>query len=385
MVDLLRALARGDLAAEDYSKLESLLAAEPAAAEPARFVTQAAAAGFIPLAYRHLVARAPFAVAPALAAALTAEFRRHAVSRFAMTRRLRELLAQLAAAGIDARPYKGPALAIQLLGNYAMRQFGDLDLLVRRRDAVPALQALTAAGLEPSDRHAPAWETFAREHRRHDYSLRDASTGTLVELHWALADRLDNVDGNVDWFMEEPATIDLLGAPVPVMSAERLLLALSIHGARHMWARLGWLADFAEVTRAHRLLDWDLALARARRIGFERGFAASVELAHHWFDVPRPARVPADSRTRRLVNIGDAHLRNVTAALPGLSDRLRWNWTAAPSAAGRARLMWRLATTPSDKDVSSDSLSSSFAWLYALPRGVRLVRSVLQEQTRNRA
>ncbi|HEY4660676.1 MAG TPA: nucleotidyltransferase family protein, partial [Terriglobales bacterium] len=51
--------------------------------------------------------------------------------------------------GIEFLAHKGPALAQLLYGNAAMRQFGDLDLIVRPRDVAPAKEAPVEAGYEP--------------------------------------------------------------------------------------------------------------------------------------------------------------------------------------------------------------------------------------------
>jgi len=59
-----------------------------------------------------------------------------------LVRRLRQLLSAFQASGIDVRPYKGPVLAIQLYGHYAMRQYRDLDLLVWPEQADEALRII---------------------------------------------------------------------------------------------------------------------------------------------------------------------------------------------------------------------------------------------------
>src|SRR5215207_3754046 len=51
-----------------------------------------------------------------------------------LTGRLLKLLTLLAAAGVEAVPFKGPLLALSAYGDSSMRQFADLDLLVRPAD-----------------------------------------------------------------------------------------------------------------------------------------------------------------------------------------------------------------------------------------------------------
>jgi hypothetical protein len=383
MLPLLRALGRGELRDDEYEHVGRLLAAEPTARDPQAFVAALGTTGYVPLAYRHLIGRARFPVEPALAAALSAEFRRHTLSRFRMTVRLRELLTALRAHGIDALPFKGPALAIQLYGNFAMRQFGDLDILVPPRQAGAALEVLKALGLRPAAGYPGNWEAFIRAERHHDFSLRDRETGTLVELHWSLAAPLDGVDVNMSWFLQQRETIDLLGATTQVLGPERLVLALSIHGARHIWARLSWVGELAEIIRRSPGIDWEIVRAEASRAGFTAPFAASVLLAHEWFDAPRPAWLGDDPSVRRLAEIARRPLSTVERDDGRLSDRLQWTWHAAPTGTERIRRLWRIVTIPSEKDVSTTLRSPWRSRFYVVARAGRLLRTALSDWIAN--
>lgn len=380
MLSLLRTIGRGDLTNDDYDRLRSLINGEPSTRDPESFVVALATTGYVPLAYRHLVARARFPLAAPLATALGAEFRRHALSRFDMTRRLRELLAALKTGGVDAMPFKGAALAIQLYGNFAMRQFGDLDILVAPGQVGRALEVLKSEGLRPCDGYPTAWDAYIRAARHHDFSLRDSTTGILVELHWSLAAPLDGIHVDMDWFMRGRDTIDLIGARTEVMRAEQLLLALSIHGARHIWARLSWLGELAEIIRRYPSLDWDVVRREARRAGFTRPFAASVLLAHEWFGSPRPTWLRGDSATRRLVAIAQRPLSTVTRDNGLLSDRLKWAWYASPSMPSRLGRLWRIVSIPSEKDVATTLQSAWLSLFYVVPRGLRLLRTAFRDR-----
>jgi hypothetical protein len=381
MLPLLRAIGRSELGASDYARVEAILAATPEAAAPDVFVEQVGTAGFLPFAYRHLVVRAPFSIREPLETAIRDAFTRHATTRFVMARRLRELLGVLAAADIDARPYKGPELAERLYGNFAMRQFGDLDIIVDPRQVGDAFRALSDAGLRPLDRHAPQWDTFMRGHRLHDYPMRDAATGTLIELHWVLAGYLDNVDGGVEWFLDGADDAEFLGAKVKTLPAEQLLLALAIHGTRHMWRRLAWLADLAELIRASPDIDWNIVRRRAQRIGMHTALPIAVDLAHHWFGSPRPAWIDGDrAKAAPMFAVVDRQLSMTTRSDADLTDWFQWRWSCAPSLYMRARLLWRVATTPSERDVSFKRTPAAGRWRHVLRRARRLLGAAMAER-----
>jgi len=60
--------------------------------------------------------------------------------------------------GVECVPYKGPTLALRAYGDLAMREFGDLDLLVRARDVLKAKSVLMGRGYVPITPLAPEQE-----------------------------------------------------------------------------------------------------------------------------------------------------------------------------------------------------------------------------------
>jgi len=163
------------------------------------------------------------------------------------------------------------------------------------------------------------------------------------------------------------------------MGPERLLLALAIHGARHLWPRLSWLADLGDLQRQHPNLDWDVVLAEARRIRFERALATSLLLAHDLVDAPMPSWIREDQRMRQSVTRARERLAAGASASITLMDRAEWEWSAASGMSRRAAILWRVATTPSFKD-GDDEEPPAERWRHVWPRGLRLIRTVFAER-----
>ena len=119
---------------------------------------------------------------------LTQFFRAHTINTLVLTAELLRILRLLDAQGIRAVPFKGPALAQSLYGDLALREFCDLDLLVRETDLRNARELLEAQGyrldfaLDPRDEAA-----YIRDEQ--DYQLRHPAKGILIELHWRFTPR----------------------------------------------------------------------------------------------------------------------------------------------------------------------------------------------------
>jgi len=60
--------------------------------------------------------------------------RANAVRCLVLTAELIKIVDLLQSEGIQAIPYKGPALAVQAYGEIALREFDDLDIILRQRD-----------------------------------------------------------------------------------------------------------------------------------------------------------------------------------------------------------------------------------------------------------
>jgi hypothetical protein len=104
-----------------------------------------------------------------------------------LTGELLRLLNLFEAQGIFAIPYKGPALAAVAYGNLALREFADLDILIRKQDVQRAKELLTSAGYRPEDRLTRAQEA-ALLRNTHEHAFRRDDKG-LVDLHWGVVER----------------------------------------------------------------------------------------------------------------------------------------------------------------------------------------------------
>lgn len=148
----------------------------------------------------------------------------------------------LASAQIEATSIKGPALAHIAFGDATLRQCRDIDVLVPAHAIEAALAALStidcypnvSAGLEnPVHREALAFLTK-------DLPLVHQPSGIVVELHWRLTNNPRLLPPTI---MTSRQTVDLGGIAVNTLGDDDLLLYLCVHGAKHLWFRLKWLAD----------------------------------------------------------------------------------------------------------------------------------------------
>lgn len=238
----------------------------------------------IPLLYHRIRAMDFPGLPPADVAELQGLFVANIQHNLYLTGTLRAILRAFEARGIAALPYKGPALAMQLYGHIGLRQFGDLDILVRPQDARSAIELLFVQGYQPL--YPDGITTAVLNRFRKVCELRHPDSQVCVELHWAFTSwtfyfplDLASVWAGLD-------TLLVADEPVRTMGIEDTLLMLCVHGAKHQWGRLGWLCDVAALLRRYPDLDWPRLFTQADQLGGTRILLLGLHLAQAVLQVP---------------------------------------------------------------------------------------------------
>ena len=238
----------------------------------------------LPLLYRSVQIIGADLVPPPIWAELQHHFHANAQRNLLLAGTLLRLLGLLTRHDIPAIPYKGPVLAMAAYGNLALRQFGDLDILVRQQDVERAKDLLLAQGYR-------WWEQrpiTLLPRQRKVYELISADGQVLVELHWAITSSTFYVPLDPACLWERLETVVLLDLPVRTLTPEHLLLILCVHGAKHHWHRLAWICDIAALLHVSTQMNWGYLLAQADRLGCRRMLLLGVLLAQTLLGTPLP-------------------------------------------------------------------------------------------------
>jgi Uncharacterised nucleotidyltransferase len=279
--------------------------------------------------------------------------------------------------GIEAIAYKGPVLALFAYGDIALRRFVDLDVIVKKSDVLKAREILLNEGFTPSKSLSPSQQELLLR-TQHNMQFSRDNHQLIIELHWEVASHLfaSTVSGERLW--QNLITLDLNGTIVKTFSAEDLLFSLCVHGSRHLWERLGWICDVAELIARH-TLDWTALLNRAASADTERMFLLGVHLAERLLDAPLPTEVKqrcdSDPRLSSLADNIVEHLFNGPTHVPATSREIfKYNIGVRKTLSARARYLLYMFR-PTDRDLSSHSLPPSLNFAYYLTRPFRLFRT----------
>jgi hypothetical protein len=206
-----------------------------------------------------------------------------------LTGRLLSVLHLFESHGIPVVPYKGPILSAQLYGNTSLRQITDLDVLIRQRDFSRARDLLLKHGFEPKYKLSEDERAF-QQANRYDEKFQDRD-GTFLELHWRFANRDIDFALTLDDMLPRLMTYKVSGNTVRVVSPEDLLLILCVHGAKHRWDRLEWLAGISEVMRGLDAAGWETVRRRAKALNARRVLLLGCWLAHNLLGTQLPPAI----------------------------------------------------------------------------------------------
>jgi len=206
-----------------------------------------------------------------------------------LTRELIRVLDCLDALGITAIPYKGVVLSEAYYGDMALRQSGDMDFFVREDDVAHIKSAVRDLGYTL---RLPVPESAEDDYIASGYECTfDSPAGTnLLELQWALQPRYYAVDFEMRGLFGRAAHVTLAGRRVQTPSPEDLLLVLSLHAAKHVWGRLIWLCDIAQILHRE-TLHWDWIESQARELGIQRILHVTLIMANQLLGAAMPAPV----------------------------------------------------------------------------------------------
>lgn len=340
-------------------------------ADPARLLALARRNRMVPLLHRFLAAHP---AAGPLPDALRSEAAANARDALAAARELLRLLEALAGAGVRAAAYKGPALAVRAYGDLALRTYGDLDLLVAPADVPAAAAVLRAAGHLPKHDFPPHAEALFRRVDG-DYPFVRAADGRIVELHCRVSSRRFGAELPTDALLARARPVALGGGAVVALDDDDLLLALVLHGAKHRWARLEWLAA-AGALLARSDAGADALLARAAAIGARRSLLLALRLMEDALALPLPRGASAAARAEpglealaheaRALWLADDAEEESTAA------DLRFNLRLQDGGRARAAFAARWLLVPSPEDWAWAPLPAPLAPLHRLLRPLRL-------------
>jgi len=322
--------------------------------------------------YKTLKHTHPELIPPSVYDRLQVEAQKRIGRNLFLTKELFQLLDELAALDIQAIPFKGPIWATLAYGNMALRDFTDLDILVRPKDFPKAKKLLYDRGYH--DKNSGSFETDIQQAQmlRQDGKVN-------IDLHFGLAPKLFYLRVNSESFFEGLQTLSIAGRPVTTFSPENTLALGYIHGAKEDWNFLKRICDFAALIQTYPDLNWQDILAGCGTNYSDRKFWLGIAIAQTYLQISLPKELAVHSKQfPELAELAKQHEQFVyhkLAEYSYISHVFRFLGTRETNLWSKVRYFLKIAVDINEKDREKFALPSFLFFLYYLLRIIRLLKT----------
>jgi hypothetical protein len=210
-----------------------------------------------------------------------------------------------------------------------------------------------------------------------EYAFRKVGTGLLVEFHTEQTFRYHPRRLQIEKLFARRTHVTIDARNVPVLSLEDELVLICVHGAKHFWERLMWIADVAALV-SRQAPDWDRAMAVAREVGAERILRLGLRLASDMLGAELPAHitedVASDATVAKLANQIKNRLSSGQPYEIGLMQRTVFRMKMRGGLLQGVAYLLRLSLSPTEEDWTSGKEASRPALLDVISRPLRLAK-----------
>jgi hypothetical protein len=262
--------------------------------------------GIVPLLYKRLKENMVDIVPPDKIRSLRQLFMENAANNLRMTQELIRVLDLLADAGIEAMPFKGPALAVQAYGDLSMRSFCDLDILIHKEDFDTVYKILLENG------YIPNYPIDTRTKRKlsiykGEFFFSDKQID--LDIHWQLNQRWVSVVWVLDSVWNDAVSVYLNNREIKTISLEYSIILVCVHGAKHFWQEMKWLADLSQLINQFTDLQWEIIFNHAENLNAKRILTLGLLLAQEYCGVNYDSEIVSLLRSEKSIQyfLNDLH------------------------------------------------------------------------------
>lgn len=285
--DILIAIARRELDPAENEKVNQLFKTD---LDWDYLITAARHHGLLPLLHKNANAAASELLPSHVKTTLKQESVTNAQSVLYLTSQAVKVAKLFQKNGIPLAIFKGPILSEMAYGEPTLRQAGDIDVLIHREHFNRSKEQLESLGFQMYPRLTSAQQNSHLAFHCEVQFMRD-EWFTVVDLHWGLTPKSFVFGVTGDEVMSRLQTFSLAGSEVHTFSREDLLLYQAMHGAKHLWRKLEWIASLAELVRSFEVSAWPTVVERTVKARATKILGLGLRLTESLFDTNVPADV----------------------------------------------------------------------------------------------
>ena len=372
--ELLLCIARRELPANQQAGLRQLL--KQTLDWDYLFAT-ASNHGLLPLLHKHLNGSAGDLVPSHFLSRLKREFVANSQSVLHLIGKQLKAYRLFQENGIAVAIFKGAVLAQMVYGDIALRQAGDIDMLILRGDFARSKELLESLGYQMSPPLTPSQQASHLGFHCEIQFMRD-DWFTVVDLHWGLTPRSFVFKLAAEEVMSRLQPMALAGTQIKTFGTEDQVLYQAMHGAKHLWRRLERICSLAELLRSGETIAWPIVVDRAAKAHGTRMLGLGLRLVERCSDVKVPkdvlAAVDLDNSMGRLADQIKDQIFAPYSGNPDSTDNSLYNLKIMDRKRDALASALRAIFVPTLSDWEALALPASLHSLYYAFRPLRLSR-----------
>ncbi len=240
---------------------------------------QACQQGVFLLLYQNLVKYYPESIPKNIQPQLQAYSQIKTARNLFLSQKLCQLIKLFENNNIKVIPFKGAVLSASAYRDLTLKEFCDIDLIIKQEDFSRVKDILTSQGYQPRSQQQPWGQVFTNK----DDSIH-------IDIHWQLAPSCFPYRVDFEQLWQRCETVSILNQQVTNLSAEDSLLILCLQivkDAHYRQEKLKQVYDIAQIIKNQKL-DWEVVIQRARDLGSERLLLFGLGIASRLLQVEIP-------------------------------------------------------------------------------------------------
>lgn len=284
---------------------------------------------------------------------------------------------------IIAIPFKGPVQSECIYKDIGLRSFSDLDILVKREDAVNARDLLLKSGFT-TDINIPDGQLNKYIAEENFFTLINRAGIIIIDLHWEMTGLYSLHPLYLDDFPSFLESVKLIDKNIISLSCEYMLIQLCIHGTSHCWNKMEMVYSVAEIVKSNKIDDWNGVIKIASRLKCKRMIYLGLLLAEKMFGIALPGEIEISIlNDHRIKKLSKRILQNILNEEKAYTESLSWRFSPThflvrDSLFDMVHYFFRLLFRPTVREWIEYPLPDSLLLLYYILRPYRLVKNGLR-------
>ena len=280
--------------------------------------------------------------------------------------------------------FKGPLLSLELYEDIGYRNFGDIDILVDKKDAEKAKELI-----EDLDFNCiyPKIKLTRKQIQKnysisHHYHFTHPKQKIDVELHWSITNPISYYGKKTIDILSESHTLKVSNYHLPYISEIDNLVYQAAHGSIHQFYRLFWLKDFSKIISKTKAEQIEQAWNLSKKLKLERTFKLACILAKLFYQVKIPDFMSSESAKSGLISVPIRSIQHTELKQKGILGKFEYiiyRLKLKPSFRYYLQVIYRLRTHLSDWELVK--IPDKFFFFYYLLRPFFLLYHNLFERS----